>query len=121
MLKSSRKNGNKPQVFALSLSPDIPSRPGVYKIQNSAGTLIYVGGTNNLRKRYTSHLRRLIKKIHPNNRLQKMFNSNKTVVFFKILKICSKESIARLEQKYLDVSFKTVTKLNKQTKAGSGH
>ncbi len=109
------------KVFALSLSPEIPSKPGVYKIQNASGTLTYIGGTNNLRKRYTTHLRRLVKKIHPNKKLQKMFNNNKTVTFFKILEVRSKESVTRREQKYLDASYKTVTKLNKQTKAGSGH
>ena len=111
----------KPRVFALSLAPDIPKSSGVYAIQTSSGKIKYIGGSKNLRKRYSGHLRKLIRKIHPNKGLQETFNKNKTVLFFKILETCPVESIGRLEQKHLDISLKTVTKLNRQKRSGSGH
>jgi len=110
-------------VFALSVLDWVPQLPGVYCIETRSSRDRYVGSTGNLRKRYLSHLRELIYGIHTNRDLQKVFDMQRTVMFFRILKLCKREECLRLEQKYLDRMgvYTSVHFVNKHNKAGSGH
>lgn len=111
------------QVFAFSIAPQVPERPGVYAIQTRSGRHRYVGSTSNLRKRYRDHLSELVCGIHNNKSLQKIFNRSRTVLFFRVLEYCKKEELLRLEQTYLDkISiYSSIHWCNRQNKAGSGH
>lgn len=106
-------------VFALCVSDEVPNVPGVYAIRNRSGRTLYVGSTKNLKDRYRDHLGRLLSKSHPNTRLQRAFNQNRTVLFFRILECCTKRELVRCEEKYLKRWGGRL--LNGQRKAGSGH
>lgn len=48
--------------------------PGVYEIRHSSGCY-YVGYAKKARSRVRRHLRRLIREVHPNRRLQRLFDT----------------------------------------------
>ena len=60
----------------------IPKKSGVYKIVDQEDNIFYVGSTGNLRKRFTTHVRSLINKIHYNSNLQRIHDIPEKQLFF---------------------------------------
>lgn len=76
---------------------------GVYTITNSIAGKMYLGGSENLKRRWRLHLSRLRNNIHPNKFLQEAFNQDTKDAFtFDSLIICDKESTLFFEQRCLD-------------------
>ena len=76
-------------------------KSGIYKISFDKNRLFYIGGTVDLMKRKSNHLYELNKKNHYNRKLQNAYNKH-GMFDFEILENCSKNSLIKREQHYLD-------------------
>lgn len=77
---------------------------GIYKIINLVNNKIYIGSSNNIKKRFSHHKHSLINNKHYNKYLQNSFNKYTINNFkFEILEECSKENLLIREQYYLDL------------------
>jgi group I intron endonuclease len=75
---------------------------GIYKIENIINKKVYIGSSENISRRLTSHIYLLNKNSHHSTPLQKAWNKyGKEAFTFTILEIC-KENILEKEQLYLD-------------------
>lgn len=75
---------------------------GIYKIQSPSGK-IYIGSSENLKRRIAEHKRRLSRNIHVNQKLQNAWNKyNGDGFVFSIIILCSKEHTIFYEQQAMD-------------------
>ena len=80
-------------------------KSGVYKITNLTNGKVYIGSTQEFKRRSTQHLRSLEKGVHQNKHLQHAFNKDGTENFiFEVLEVVLGDKLARttVEQTYLD-------------------
>lgn len=76
---------------------------GIYYIQNKKDKKRYIGSSNDIRKRFRQHRRRLKLNIHINNHLQRAYNKyGKEFFLFKILEIVAKSKLIKREQYWID-------------------
>ena len=78
---------------------------GIYKITNLATGAIYVGGSNNVQRRFSEHKSGLRNKTHENRLLQKDWNNLGSDFFkFELLEECGNTSaeIHEREQHYIN-------------------
>lgn len=83
---------------------------GIYQIRNKINGKRYIGKSNNITLRWSSHISDLVANKHKNNKLQEDFNTyNATAFEFTILELVTDLTIlSNLEQTYintLDLSF----------------
>jgi group I intron endonuclease len=82
----------------------ISKTSGVYILLNSKSKKIYIGQTNNLRKRWMEHRAMLRGNYHANSKLQRAWNKYGENSFkFQVLEYCSVEQLDEREQHYLDI------------------
>ena len=85
---------------------DFPKSAGIYKITNKINGKYYIGSSNNLNYRKSTHLSRLRRGKHGNKQLQASFTKNGENNFsFEILKLLENatvKEVRELEQSYLD-------------------
>jgi predicted GIY-YIG superfamily endonuclease len=93
------KNGSTPTPCV-----NIGKISGIYKIINKINGEYYVGGTNNLHKRWIEHKNLLKRNVHDNDHLQKAWNKYRETRFEFIME-CEVISYKLIEeeQKYLDI------------------
>jgi len=69
------------------------------------GTAIYIGSTNNYKRRMSQHLKELEENTHNNNDLQHQFNLHNgefSSIILKQFETCAKSKVFRLEQLYIN-------------------
>lgn len=79
----------------------IPEHSGIYAIRSRYDRHIYIGSTFNFRDRFGKHLSKLIRKKHPNNALQDLFNREQ-ILFFTPVRRCGLTNIVRVENEFID-------------------
>lgn len=90
----------------------------VYAIRNIVDGRVYIGGSNQIRKREVKHLSLLRRGKHPNQHLQDAYNLyGKENMHFVILEECSAENLRQREQWWLD---HTLNKYNMVLKSSGG-
>jgi group I intron endonuclease len=76
---------------------------GIYKIQNIITGKSYIGGTSNMKVRWQEHRRSLLMDRHPNNRLQRAYNTYGIGCFdYAVIEECSKERLLERETYHLN-------------------
>lgn len=76
---------------------------GIYKITCTVNNKIYIGSSENIRKRKWSHYNDLRKGIHDNRHLQRAWNKySETVFTFETVEIVEKTLLLETEQVWLD-------------------
>ena len=76
---------------------------GVYKITCSGDGKIYIGSSNDVRQRITTHFRDLLKQKHNNSYLQNAYNLyGKDSLSFEIIEICDISVLRQREQFWID-------------------
>ena len=76
---------------------------GIYQIKNKENGLIYIGSSNNIKRRWKDHISQLSKSTHSNMYLQEDWDIyGKDCFEFSILEECDVENQFNLEQKYID-------------------
>lgn len=77
---------------------------GIYKIANKVTGEIYIGSSVNISNRFRYHKSKLMKNIHDNDHLQKVFNKYgiKNLIFEVIESVSDKTKLIELEQYYID-------------------
>lgn len=78
-------------------------KSGVYVIQCLANGKSYVGSTKNLVRRKAEHFRLFRRVRHSNSHLQNAWNKyGENAFVFVVLEYCSKKSLLKCEQKFMD-------------------
>ena len=76
---------------------------GIYKILNKVNGKYYIGSSNDINNRWTSHKKMLRRNQHDNQHLQYAWNKYGENNFdFLVLNECSNSELLVIEQKYLD-------------------
>jgi len=76
---------------------------GIYQIINKVNNKSYIGSSSDINKRFRTHKRDLNKNNHHNIHLQRAWNKyNESGFIFSIIEECSKDSLLKREQYYLD-------------------
>lgn len=76
---------------------------GIYKIENIVNKKIYVGSSNNIKRRWKEHINQLNSNSHPNRHLQFSWNKyGQNNFIFNILEECKEEDLINREQFYID-------------------
>lgn len=76
--------------------------PGIYIIVSACGK-VYIGSAVNLKTRYMTHRRALIKNKHDNSRLQNYFKKyGANSLTFKVVEFCEREQLIEREQYHID-------------------
>lgn len=84
-------------------APFLTTSAGVYLISNQTSGKLYVGSASNLAKRHGEHQRRLRRKDHENDHLQKAWDKHGDEAFeFLVLLICAPDQMIYFEQRALD-------------------
>lgn len=82
---------------------------GIYKIENKINKKVYIGSSNNIPKRWASHIECLLKGIHHNKLLQEDFNKYGLNNFtFEILETYVDEAISKYD--LLKIETETILK-----------
>lgn len=92
---------------------------GIYKILNTKNNKVYIGSSENLRKRKYNHFSALKTNTHHSIYLQRAYNKtiNATSIFvFQILEYCNKEILLERENYYLNLYCKSQDYINKINK-----
>jgi len=79
------------------------SNSGIYQIRNTRNGKIYIGSTNNFKRRKREHFTNLRLKKHDNIILQRSYNKNKNELVFEIYFICAPNLCEFYEQRCLDI------------------
>ena len=83
---------------------NLPDVPGIYNILNLMSGKLYVGSTNNLRKRRNSHFNDLRHNKHACHHLQNSFNKFGESFFkFVCVEFCPEADLMKREQYWLDL------------------
>lgn len=81
----------------------LPTSSGVYVITCAANGKIYVGATNNLRRRKQRHFTDLRTGCHKNPILQIAWNEHGEATFtFKVVELCASEDVIEREKHYIN-------------------
>jgi group I intron endonuclease len=84
---------------------------GVYEITNVVNGKHYFGSSNNIKRRWIDHKKRLRHNTHDNCYLQRSWNKHGEKSFiFSIVEVCNESDLLTTEQKYID-DFKKSEKL----------
>ena len=76
---------------------------GIYQITNTVNGHIYIGSSNNIRRRFSEHKHSFRHNIHTNSHLQNAWNKYGEPNFiFKVLLYCDEECLLLYEQIFLD-------------------
>lgn len=76
----------------------------IYRIRNIVNSKVYIGSTNNIMKRFNTHICNLRNKTHHNKHLQNAWNKYGESNFeFEIIEECDDSIKFRIEQKYIDL------------------
>ena len=82
-----------------NISSTLLNKGGIYKITNSRDDRVYIGSTNNFKKRYKDHARKLHKNTHANKYLQSFYNKyGGDIMNFEILSVCKNSCLLYSEQ-----------------------
>lgn len=77
---------------------------GIYKIRNLQNNKIYIGSSNNIKRRWQKHKALLRYGKHPNSHLQSSWNKYGESLFeFSIVELCGVENLLNREQYYIDI------------------
>lgn len=80
-----------------------PKLSGVYAIRNKVNSMVYIGSTTHIYRRWRSHESKLKMGTHENPNLQKDYNAHGIDNFaYEILELVPKDTLFDVEQKYLD-------------------
>lgn len=75
----------------------------IYRIRNVINSKVYIGSTNNVKKRFDTHICNLRNKTHHNKHLQNAWNKYGEDKFeFEIIEECEDSIKFQKEQKYID-------------------
>lgn len=76
---------------------------GIYKIENLINKKLYVGSSNNIKRRWGEHIKSLNNNLHPNKHLQFSWNKYGQNNFtFNVLEECEEYNLLEREQFYID-------------------
>lgn len=82
---------------------DVENKCGVYIIKNKVNGKFYIGSSNNIWKRWQSHIYELNTNSHANKHLQRAWNKYGEENFeFNVLEFCDEEVQFDREQEYID-------------------
>lgn len=110
-------------VFYLKFSQKLHLRVisfmiGIYQIYSIANKKIYIGSSVNIEQRWKRHLSQLRNTKHSNILLQRIYDKyGEKNLQFKVLTECSKESLKKIEQKFLDENPDSLN-INKHASGG---
>jgi hypothetical protein len=77
---------------------------GIYKIENTINSKVYVGSSNNIKVRWRKHKALLRHNKHPNQHLQNAWNKyGEDVFIFSVVELCPINSLLNKEQHYIDL------------------
>lgn len=80
---------------------------GIYRIRNLKTQSCYYGSSEEIEKRWESHIGKLRKNLHENVILQRAWNKYREENFiFEVMEECEKQSLLKIEQLYLDLNPK---------------
>ena len=92
-----------PKIYNIK---NLKETTGIYQIRNITTNKIYIGSTNNLKRRYNQHLNSLNKNKHENPYLQAAWNKYGANNFiFEIIEFCQEDVQFVVEQYWLDKFF----------------
>ena len=78
-------------------------KSGIYRIRNLINNKFYIGSSNNINHRKSTHLYDLRNQKHRNIHLQRSYNKHKEENFlFDIIELCEVENLILREQHYID-------------------
>lgn len=82
----------------------IPKTSGIYVIKCERNGKIYIGSSNNLRRRWNEHRHELNNNTHCNRYLQNAWNKyGKNCFKFSVLELCNVDDLVKREQHWLNV------------------
>lgn len=84
---------------------EITKKPGIYKITCLSNGIIYIGSSNNIKKRWAKHIRCFRKGDHCNPRMQNCFNKyGENDFIFEVVELVENlENLIVREQHYIDL------------------
>lgn len=81
----------------------IPAAPGIYRITNTVSGKFYIGSSNNLRHRWSTHLSDLRRGVHANPMLAAAWRKYGAVALvFQVVELCDASELLVREQWHLD-------------------
>ena len=76
---------------------------GIYKIENKINSKVYIGSSNNIKRRWQKHKSLLKHNKHQNSHLQASWNKyGEDNFIFSIIELCSENSLLEREQYFID-------------------
>lgn len=76
---------------------------GIYKIENKINSKVYIGSSNNIKRRWQKHKSLLKHNKHQNSHLQASWNKyGEDNFIFSIVELCSESSLLEREQYFID-------------------
>lgn len=95
-------------------------KSGIYIIKNTLNNNIYVGSSQNIKKRFYTHLNKLERNVHANKKLQNSFNKNgKNTFKFLVIENVSVDLLIEREQYYID-NLKPYYNIRKKANSNRG-
>ena len=77
---------------------------GIYQIENKINSKVYIGSSNNIKRRWQKHKALLRHNKHPNSHLQAAWNKyGEDNFIFSIIELCNIDSLLDREQYFINI------------------
>lgn len=91
------------EAMQFNIPEEDKNKSGIYIIRNTVNSRVYVGSTNQFKKRYNQHISPLRRGCHPNIKLQRFVKKySLEALSFAILEFCDQESLLEREQYWIN-------------------
>jgi hypothetical protein len=119
-----RPSKNEPQDIGIasSLTGDLPTEGGVYRLTNQVQSRTYIGSSANIRRRIQQHFRDLIHGTHFNPHLQSDFasQSGRGFAAYAVELVASVERLPEAEERAIRAALRRRQRLYNMTSDGQG-